>query len=60
MLAKMEEQPGFPTPIGVLRAWGDVPRYEDIVNDQIKDITAKKGAGDISKLLRSGDTWEVR
>ena len=23
-LAKMEEMPGFPTPIGVLRAWDDV------------------------------------
>jgi 2-oxoglutarate ferredoxin oxidoreductase subunit beta len=60
MLAKMEEQPGFPTPIGTLRSWNDVPRYEDIVNDQIKDITAKRGPGDIAQLLRAGDTWEVR
>jgi 2-oxoglutarate ferredoxin oxidoreductase subunit beta len=60
LLAKMEEQPGFPTPVGVLRSWNDVPRYEDIVNDQLKEITAKKGPGDIAKLLRSGDTWEVR
>ena len=27
----MEEMPGFPTPIGVLRSWNDVARYEDIV-----------------------------
>ncbi len=60
LLAKMEELPGFPVPIGVLRSWSDFPRYEDIVNGQVKDVTAKRGAGDISELLRSGDTWEVR
>ncbi len=61
LLAKMEELPGFPTPIGVLRSWNDVPRYEDIVSNQVKDVIAKRGAGDIdSTLLRSGDTWEVR
>jgi 2-oxoglutarate ferredoxin oxidoreductase subunit beta len=59
-LAHMEQRPGFPTPIGVLRDWNDVPRYEDLVNDQIKEITAKKGKGDLAKLLRAGDTWEVR
>ncbi len=60
LLAKMEEMPGFPTPIGVLRSWNDVPRYEDIMANQVKDVVAKRGAGDIDKLLRSGDTWEVR
>ncbi len=60
LLAKMEETPGFPTPIGVLRSWGDVPRYEDVINAQIQDVIAKRGPGDLAKLLRSGDTWEVR
>ena len=59
LLAHMEQRPGFPTPIGVLRNWADVPRYEDTVNDQIKDVIAKKGKGDLAKLLRAGDTWEV-
>jgi 2-oxoglutarate ferredoxin oxidoreductase subunit beta len=60
MLAHMEQRPGFPTPIGVLRAWDDVPCYEDLMNQQIRDVVAKRGAGDISKLLRAGDTWEVK
>jgi hypothetical protein len=25
----------------------------------VRDIIAKKGAGDLSQLLRAGDTWEV-
>jgi len=60
LLAKMEEMPGFPTPIGVFRSWDGVARYEDTVVNQVKEVTAKRGAGDINKLLRSGDTWEVR
>ena len=51
--------PGFPTPIGVLRSWNHDPlRRPDGHADQ--DVIAKRGPGDINKLLRSGDTWEVR
>ena len=45
MLAKMEELPGFPTPIGTLRSWNNVARYEDIVNNQMKEVVAKRGQG---------------
>jgi 2-oxoglutarate ferredoxin oxidoreductase subunit beta len=60
MLAHMELRPGFPTPIGVLRAQEDVPRYEDIVREQILEVQAKQGKGDLSKLLSAGDTWEIK
>ena len=60
LLAKMEQLPDFPTPIGVFRSWNNVSRFEDNVNNQIRDVVAKRGAGDVDKLLRSGDTWEVR
>jgi hypothetical protein len=26
---------------------------------QVQDVIAKRGTGDLAKLLRSGDTWEV-
>ena len=55
----MDGTPGFPTPIGVLRAV-DAPRYEVTANDQVRDVVARKGKGDLAKLLRAGDTWEVR
>jgi 2-oxoglutarate ferredoxin oxidoreductase subunit beta len=58
LLATMDELPGFPTPIGVLRAV-DAPRYELSVNDQVRRVTETKGKGDLAKLLRAGDTWEV-
>ncbi len=59
-LSRMDSLEGFPTPIGVLRGVEGTPRYEDLINNQIKEVQAKRGKGDLAKLLRSGDTWEVR
>jgi 2-oxoglutarate ferredoxin oxidoreductase subunit beta len=59
LLSRMDTSPGFPTPIGVLRAV-DAPRYEVEIAEQIGAVTAKKGRGDLQRLLRAGDTWEVR
>jgi 2-oxoglutarate/2-oxoacid ferredoxin oxidoreductase subunit beta len=60
LLAHMEHRPGFPTPIGVLRALDNVPRYEDLITEQIQQVQARRGKGDLDKLLHAGDTWEVR
>jgi 2-oxoglutarate/2-oxoacid ferredoxin oxidoreductase subunit beta len=59
-LSHMENREGFPTPIGVLRSWGELPRYEDLVNQQIAEVQAKRGKGNLEKLLRGGDTWRVQ
>jgi len=60
LLAHMQELLGFPVPIGVLRSWENVPAYEDLVTQQIRNVQAKRGKGDLAKLLRAGDTWEVQ
>jgi 2-oxoglutarate ferredoxin oxidoreductase subunit beta len=46
------------TPIGVFR---DVKRdvYDRQMSEQIEEVTAKLGKGDLNKLLRSADTWEI-
>jgi 2-oxoglutarate/2-oxoacid ferredoxin oxidoreductase subunit beta len=59
MLSRMDMKPGFPVPLGVLRAV-DAPRYEDLVHAQIAQVSARKGAGDLEALLSAGDTWTVR
>jgi 2-oxoglutarate ferredoxin oxidoreductase subunit beta len=59
LLSRMDGTPGFPTPIGVLRAV-EAPRYEDLMNQQIRDVVAKRGRGELGALLSAGDTWEVR
>jgi 2-oxoglutarate ferredoxin oxidoreductase subunit beta len=52
------EPPGFPTAIGVVRAV-DRPSYDGMMDEQEKEIVARRGVGDIRKLLNSGETWTV-
>ena len=59
LLSRMDARPGFPTPIGVLRAV-EAPRYEVDIAEQVRRVTAKKGPGDLASLLHAGDTWEVK
>jgi 2-oxoglutarate ferredoxin oxidoreductase subunit beta len=58
MLANLSEKAGFPTPIGVFR---DVqkPTCEEMTWQLINGAKAKKGAGDLEKLLAGGDTWTI-
>ena len=58
MLAQMEA-PSFPVPVGVYRDV-DAPIFDVAVHAQVDQVLAKKGPGDLAKLLYSEDTWEVR
>jgi len=57
VLTRMQH-PEFPEPIGVFRAI-EQPIYESQVNDQLDQAVQKRGAGDLTKLFHSGDTWQV-
>jgi 2-oxoglutarate ferredoxin oxidoreductase subunit beta len=59
LLSRMDGTPGFPTPLGVLRA-KDAPCYETATNAQIADVISRRGKGDLAKLLSTGDVWEVK
>ncbi len=37
-----------------------LPVYEKQIADQLAAVATKKGKGDLAKLLRAGDTWEVQ
>jgi len=56
-LARMR-YPDFPEPMGVLR---DVskPSYDQALNQQVDDMIARKGEGDLEEIFNSGDTWTV-
>ncbi len=58
LLSRMDRTPGFPVPIGVLRAV-EAPRYELQVAEQVRTVTEKKSKGDLARLLQAGDTWRV-
>jgi 2-oxoglutarate ferredoxin oxidoreductase subunit beta len=52
------QRPAFPLPLGVFRAV-EKPTYESMLERQVQDAVARRGAGDLRKLLDSGDTWTV-
>jgi 2-oxoglutarate ferredoxin oxidoreductase subunit beta len=52
------QRPDFPLPVGVFRAV-EKPTYEAMLQDQVDSATAERGAGDLSALLHSGDTWRI-
>ena len=58
LVATFGDRPGFPMPIGVFFK-ADRPSYEKMMTDQIEAVTKKRGAGDLDKLLKSGNTWTV-
>jgi 2-oxoglutarate ferredoxin oxidoreductase subunit beta len=58
LLSRMRWEDGFPEPIGVFRAV-NAPQYDEMINQQIADATAKRGKGDLEALFNSGDTWTV-
>lgn len=48
----------LPRPFGVFYV-EDRPRYEDGMQKQIDEMTAKRGKGDLDALLRGKETWTV-
>ncbi len=52
------ENERLPIPIGVFRSV-EHPTYDGLLRSQIDDYTAKRGKGDLKKLIYSGQRWTV-
>ncbi len=59
ILADMTYKPHLPRPVGVFLSL-DRPTYESELSEQIASARKKRGNGDMSKLLNSGDTWIIQ
>jgi 2-oxoglutarate ferredoxin oxidoreductase subunit beta len=57
LLASLEP-PQFPTALGIFREVHK-PTYDDMLLGQIRDCIAKRGPGNLKRLLHAGTTWEV-
>ncbi|MGZ4386634.1 MAG: 2-oxoacid:ferredoxin oxidoreductase subunit beta [Gaiellaceae bacterium] len=57
-LSRLTQEVVGATPVGVFR---DVERpvYDELMASQLEGAVELKGKGDLSALLRSGDTWEI-
>jgi 2-oxoglutarate/2-oxoacid ferredoxin oxidoreductase subunit beta len=59
ILARFNELPGFPAPLGVIRQ-EIKSSYDEDFHTQINNIIKNKGDGNLKKLLFSGNLWEVK
>lgn len=63
ILVRMFDDPNkpnhLPRPFGVFYET-ERPCYEDVMQLQIEDIIASKGKGNLDKLLRGNETWEIK
>jgi 2-oxoglutarate ferredoxin oxidoreductase subunit beta len=50
--------PEYPVPVGVLRNI-ERPTHDQLMADQIASEIARRGEGDLERLLNSGETWVV-
>ncbi|MEW6775691.1 MAG: 2-oxoacid:ferredoxin oxidoreductase subunit beta [Bdellovibrionota bacterium] len=58
LLSRMHA-PEMPVPMGVIRAVRR-PSYHELMRSQEEDAQKKLGKGDLGKLLRDADIWDVR
>lgn len=58
MLSRMD-YPEFPVPMGVFKKV-QKPTYDQMLQAQVEEIKAQKGKGDLAKLLKGSETWEVK
>ncbi len=59
ILADMTYKPSLPRPVGIFLSIAR-PSYESEMQRQIEFAREKRGAGDIAKLLASGETWIIQ
>lgn len=58
-LAAMSPDNGLPMAMGIIYVDADKKSYEDMVHDQVKEVIAQKGDGDLDKLMHAGNTWTI-
>lgn len=58
LLSRMQP-PDFPTPIGVFHCEPDLLPYEVLCREQILAAREKKGPGDMEKVLKGPETWDI-
>jgi 2-oxoglutarate ferredoxin oxidoreductase subunit beta len=58
LLGRMFFKPDVPRPFGVIFQ-EERETYEDLLHNQIQRVIGLRGKGELDKLFRIGDTWEI-
>jgi 2-oxoglutarate ferredoxin oxidoreductase subunit beta len=58
VMSQLDRNPEMPRPMGIYRQV-EAPTLDELVHQQIKDVTEKKGVGDLKDLIYTPDAWVV-
>ncbi|MFT5232754.1 MAG: 2-oxoglutarate ferredoxin oxidoreductase subunit beta [Candidatus Krumholzibacteriia bacterium] len=59
LMSQLDKDPDMPRPMGVLRQV-EAPTLDDLIHDQVNEVTSTRGAGDIKDLIYTPDVWEIK
>jgi len=58
VMSQLDRDPEMPRPFGVFHR-AQAPTLDGLIHDQIREVTEKKGTGDIKDLIYTPDAWTV-
>ena len=58
VMSQLDRKPDMPRPFGIFRQVQE-PTLDELVHDQIKEVTDSKGVGDLKDLIYTPDAWVV-
>ncbi len=58
VMSQLDKDPEMPRPFGIFYM-AEQPTLDGLVHEQVADVTAKKGAGELKDLIYTDDCWVV-
>ena len=58
IVSRISQQPDIPRPFGVFFR-EERPTYEQMLQEQVTEVTERRGKGDLDALLHAADTWTI-
>ena len=59
LMTQLDKDPSMPRPFGIYRQV-EAPTLDELVRDQITEVTDKQGVGSLKDLIYTPDSWEVK
>ena len=58
LMAELDKDPTMPRPFGIFRQVQE-PTLDELIHEQINQVTEERGAGRLKDLIYTPDAWEV-
>ena len=58
LMSQLDKDPSMPRPFGIFRQV-QAPTLDELVHEQITEVTDKRGVGNLKDLIYTPDSWEV-